>query len=85
MRSTGMISTESPGENGKVGMSVEELGSGLMRIRAHNRGCAHVIARIVDSTLRDLLGFPDGQPMLTMAARCFSTHALQAAMLERHR
>jgi hypothetical protein len=45
-------------ENGKVRMLVEELGSGLMRIRAHNRECAHVIARIVDPTLRDLLGFP---------------------------
>src|SRR5439155_15844004 len=45
-------------ENGKVRMPVEELGSGLMRIRAHNRECAHVIARIVEATLRDLLGFP---------------------------
>src|ERR1700741_3726203 len=45
-------------ENGKVRMPVEELGSGLMRIRVHNRECAHVIARIVDPTLRDLLGFP---------------------------
>jgi len=40
---TGMISTQSPGKNGKVWMFVEELGGGLVRIRAHNRECAHVI------------------------------------------
>ena len=39
-------------------MIVEELGGGLVRIRAHDRESAHVIARIVDATLRDLLGFP---------------------------
>src|SRR5450631_1883108 len=44
-------------ENGKVRMIVEELSGGLVRIRAHNRKSAHVIARIVDPTLRDLLGF----------------------------
>src|SRR5664279_556569 len=41
-------------ENGKVRMIVEELGGGLVRIRAHNCESAHFIAYIVDSTLRDL-------------------------------
>src|SRR5664279_2699004 len=45
-------------ENRKVRMVVEELGGGFVRIRTHNRECAHFIAYIVDSTLRDLLGFP---------------------------
>src|ERR1700688_889853 len=44
-------------EYGKVRMLVEEPGGGIVRIRAYNRECAHVIARIVDPTLRDLLGF----------------------------
>src|SRR5271170_7339840 len=41
-------------------MLVEELCGGLMRIRAHNRECTDVIARILDPTLRDLFGFPQG-------------------------
>jgi hypothetical protein len=45
-------------ENCKVRMLVEELGGSLVGIRAHNRESTHVIARIVDPTLRDFLGFP---------------------------
>src|SRR5208283_2911570 len=44
-------------ENRKVRMIVEQLGGGLMRIRAHDRESTHAVARIVDAALRDLLGF----------------------------
>src|SRR5450631_2448591 len=44
-------------EDGKVRMPLEEFGGGLVRVRAYNRESAHVIVRIIDPALRDLLGF----------------------------
>src|SRR5258706_15021970 len=44
-------------ENGKVRMLLEEPGGGLVRVRAHHRKGAQFVANVVDSALRDLLGF----------------------------
>src|SRR5258708_34303066 len=45
-------------ENGKVRMLLEEPGGGLVRVRPHHRKGAQFVARVADSTLGDLLGFP---------------------------
>ena len=45
-------------------MLFKQLGSGLVRVRTHHRKGTHVIADILDASLRNLLSFSQGTPYL---------------------
>ena len=77
---TSMISTASPGKIVEVRVAFEQLGRRFVQLRLHDDIAGEVVLDVGDAVRPVRLVLPSGPPFSTMAALCFSPHAIQASM-----